>query len=66
MTLDNRISYGCIKVPVEFYESVVRPLFDSSGIVYILPETRSKTYSSRRRTRQRRSNRADVRATWCA
>lgn len=39
-TADNRISYGCINVPVEFYESVVRALFKATpGIVYILPET---------------------------
>jgi hypothetical protein len=36
---DNRISYGCINVPVDFYESVVNPAFThSSGVVYILPE----------------------------
>lgn len=41
-TLDNRISYGCINVPVAFYESIVRPAFAATaGIVYILPETRS-------------------------
>ena len=41
-TLDNRISYGCINVPVKFYESVVRPLFATSrGVVYVLPETRA-------------------------
>ena len=40
--LDNRISYGCINVPVKFYETVVRPLFSGArGIVYVLPETRS-------------------------
>ena len=40
--LDNRISYGCINVPVQFYESVVSPAFTgTNGIVYILPETRS-------------------------
>lgn len=39
---DNRISYGCINVPVAFYESVVRPAFrTSSGVVYILPEKSS-------------------------
>ncbi|WP_246191870.1 L,D-transpeptidase [Pseudoxanthomonas gei] len=38
---DNRISYGCINVPVAFYEGVVSPAFaHSSGVVYILPETR--------------------------
>lgn len=36
---DNRISYGCINVPVKFYESVVNPAFThNSGVVYILPE----------------------------
>ena len=40
--LDNRISYGCINVPVKFYENVVSPSFTgTNGIVYILPETRS-------------------------
>ena len=39
---DNRISYGCINVPIAFYDGVVRPLFlPASGIVYILPEVRT-------------------------
>jgi hypothetical protein len=39
---DNRISYGCINVPVEFYERVISSLFSTSrGIVYVLPETRT-------------------------
>lgn len=39
---DNRISYGCINVPVEFYDDVVHPAFaTTSGVVYILPETSS-------------------------
>lgn len=39
--LDNRISYGCINVPVTFYDNVVVPAFTGTvGIVYILPETR--------------------------
>lgn len=39
---DNRISYGCINVPVTFFDKVVSPVFRrSSGIVYILPETGS-------------------------
>ncbi len=39
--LDNRISYGCINVPVRFYEDVVSPAFkDTAGIVYVLPDTR--------------------------
>ena len=40
--LDNRISYGCINIPVKFYENVVRPAFTGTqGIVYVLPETRT-------------------------
>ena len=39
--LDNRISFGCINIPVKFYENVVQPLFkESKGIVYVLPETK--------------------------
>ena len=39
---DRRISYGCINVPVRFYEKVVSPTFTGTfGIVYVLPETRS-------------------------
>jgi hypothetical protein len=38
---DNRISMGCIVVPVGFYDSVVRPLLGKGyGLVYVLPETR--------------------------
>ncbi|MHB8912726.1 MAG: L,D-transpeptidase [Lysobacter sp.] len=37
---DNRISYGCINVPVKFFENVVSPAFtNTNGVVYILPET---------------------------
>ncbi len=37
----HRITYGCINVPVKFYEEVVRAAFKgTSGIVYVLPETR--------------------------
>lgn len=40
--LDNRISYGCINVPADFFKNVVSPAFaGSNGIVYVLPETRS-------------------------
>jgi len=36
---DNRITYGCINVPVRFYEDVIEPLFaPDNGIVFILPE----------------------------
>jgi len=38
---DKRISYGCINVPVAFFDKVVVPAFsDTNGIVYTLPETR--------------------------
>lgn len=39
---DNRITYGCINVPVSFYKEVVRRYFGrAGGIVYVLPEERS-------------------------
>ena len=38
---DNRITFGCINVPTEFYAKTVKPLFKgTSGIVYVLPETK--------------------------
>ncbi len=40
-TLDNRISYGCINIPVKFYEQIVQPSFTGTkGIVYVLPESK--------------------------
>ena len=40
--LDNRISYGCINVPADFFQRVVHPAFKGAfGVVYVLPETRS-------------------------
>ena len=40
--LDRRISYGCINVPVRFYDAVVAPEFTgTSAIVYILPEVKT-------------------------
>jgi hypothetical protein len=37
---DNRISLGCVIVPVSFYETVIAPsLGKSRGVVYVLPET---------------------------
>lgn len=39
---DNRISFGCINMPVAFYEGVLSPSVKASGaIVYVLPETRT-------------------------
>jgi hypothetical protein len=37
-----RISYGCINVPVAFFDTVISPVIGSArGVVYVLPETRS-------------------------
>jgi hypothetical protein len=39
---DNRVSFGCINVPVAFYEEFIRPAFAAdTANVYVLPETRS-------------------------
>lgn len=36
---EHRISFGCIVVPVEFYEQVIDPTLGSRrGVVYVLPE----------------------------
>ena len=41
-TRDNRASYGCINVSVDFYDRFIRAAFNgTTGIVYVLPETRS-------------------------
>ena len=38
---DNRISYGCINVPVAFFETWIAPTFARQrGVVYVLPEFR--------------------------
>ncbi len=40
--LDNRISFGCINVPIKFFDDVLQPSFDgTNGIVYVLPEVHS-------------------------
>jgi hypothetical protein len=37
---DNRISYGCINVPVTFWHKVLVPTFAQQiGVVYVLPDT---------------------------
>ena len=37
---DNRISYGCINVPRDFYETVLSPAVRTTGaVIYVLPET---------------------------
>ena len=36
---DNRISFGCINVPVVFYESIIRPMFAKTrALIYVLPD----------------------------
>ncbi|MFB1487516.1 MULTISPECIES: L,D-transpeptidase [unclassified Thiocapsa] len=41
--LDNRISYGCINVPPEFFTDVIHRLFAGTvGIVYVMPETKQR------------------------
>lgn len=38
---DNRITFGCINVPIAFYGKSIRPLFQKKGgYVYVLPDTR--------------------------
>lgn len=38
---DNRISYGCINLPVAFYEKVLRPMVEAGPtVVYVLPDQR--------------------------
>jgi hypothetical protein len=40
--LDNRITFGCINVPVDFFERTVLPAFKGTvGIVYVLPEVKA-------------------------
>ncbi len=37
--LDNRISFGCINVPIPFFKTIVSPAFATyGGVVYVLPE----------------------------
>ena len=39
---DNRISYGCINVPVAFFEQYIQPVFASQrAVVYVLPERKT-------------------------
>jgi hypothetical protein len=39
---ERRITYGCINVPVKFFDEVVLSAFKAGqGIVYVLPETRN-------------------------
>jgi hypothetical protein len=39
---DNRISYGCVNVPVAFFRDRIWPIFERTrGIAYVLPENES-------------------------
>jgi hypothetical protein len=39
---DKRISYGCVNVPVAFFENVIAPMFSrGKAIVYVMPEQQS-------------------------
>ncbi len=39
---DNRISFGCINVPIPFFENIVSRAFTGTGgIVYVLPDVRT-------------------------
>jgi hypothetical protein len=39
---DNRISNGCVNLPVQFYEKVLSPTVKKTGaVIYVLPETRT-------------------------
>ena len=41
---DKRVSWGCVVVPVAFYQQVVQHVLGASrSVVYVLPETRSVT-----------------------
>ena len=41
-TDDNRISFGCINLPVSFYEDVLSPTVRQYGaIIYVLPEVKT-------------------------
>ena len=37
---DKRVSYGCVNVPVAFYDTFIKPVFGSQpAVIYVLPET---------------------------
>ena len=39
---DNRVSFGCINLPVAFYENSIGPLFaNQRAIIYVLPEVKA-------------------------
>ncbi len=41
-TDDNRISFGCVNIPVAFFDKVLSPQFKAKyGVVYVLPEVKA-------------------------
>lgn len=39
---DNRVSWGCINVPVQFFETYISPIFAARhAVIYVLPEVKS-------------------------
>lgn len=65
---DNRISYGCINVPVAFYEAYVRPTVATRrAIVYVLPDLKpvQQVFNSYdvNAARRQASNRANMLST---
>ena len=41
---DRRISYGCINIPVAFFDAVMKPMLGASpAVVYVLPERKALT-----------------------
>jgi hypothetical protein len=64
---DNRVTHGCINVPPEFYEQIIRPMFERGGVFYILPDTDSleetfPEFAESRATSQRNGGRRARRA----
>ena len=39
---DNRISFGCINIPVDFFNRRISPVFGKQrGVAYVLPEVKT-------------------------
>ena len=39
---DRRISYGCINIPVAFFDAVMKPMLGASpAVIYVLPERKA-------------------------
>ncbi|WAC64890.1 L,D-transpeptidase [Pseudoxanthomonas sp. SL93] len=64
---DNRITHGCINVSPEFYEQVIRPVFEKGGVFYIMPDAAPMAetfpeFAQSRETTQRKEGRRARRA----